>query len=293
MNNHESLPENAPDFDIEIQTSYINPEELIPEDLEKILREGKIINIRPIEALGRLVPPHADQVLVANSQPVPHEDEVLEGEISYGDKTLLVVYKPESGIGKGGMQKEFIPPKGSSPYYKKEIASWIVAKNMGLGYVFTPIIERDIGEGAGSLRPYIWGEILFDTSEESMPPKKEFQDLAFLDFLITAVDRRSENVVVTQNGRVKGIDNSLTFFGEGFFSNEPPRTSRLKIIFDDSTGRPIFNKVPLPENLLQNLRIFLNQETAIREELSQYLSEDEINGVFRRVHKLLDQEIFL
>ena len=276
--------------------SYINPEVIDLNTLEILLKEGEVQNIRPIEEHRQQVPPHADRVLLGDMN--SHADQLFEGEIPVPEspKKLLVVYKPESGINHGTARGKEIPlPKESSPYENKEIAAWIVAKNLNLKYLSFPATKRELKEGEGSVRPYIWGEPLELLSEEDTEAAESnreiLEDIALYDYLIQNIDRSPSNLIWNKDsGSLKVIDHSLTFFSEEYVERWHIKGPRLKIAYDTNER---LKAIPLPNRLLEKIEQFQANKPEIRQNLSELLTEREINGIFKRTEKLVERKIFL
>ncbi|MCL5406896.1 MAG: hypothetical protein M1429_00125 [Patescibacteria group bacterium] len=292
-------PELQPSEEEITNEQYLNPEKVEPTSLEKIMKEGEILNVRPIEEHFAKIPKHADRVLIGEA----HHDLLLEVEIAIPgeNKKLLVVYKPESGISKG-TDKSLLPqlPEKSSPYMKKEAATWEVAKSLELNHIAMPVVIRSLGEGEGSVRPFIWGESLESLSDEetdqALSNQKTLEELALFDYIIQNLDRRKSNLVWEENvkeRRLKAIDHSLTFFDEEFASQFAIKGPRLMIAYDNSADPPTLKNIPLPKELQAKLEILRDNEKTLRNTLSELLTQEEISGIFNRGKKLLERKIFL
>lgn len=279
-----------------IPEPYLDPELLDPDDVERILKEGEVQNIHPIEEIEQAVPEHADRVLVGDLE---HKDLAYSAEIVLPEgKKLLVVYKPESGVGQGPMKgKEIELPKESSPYANKEAAAWIAAKTLGLGHLTAPVVLRSLDEGLGSLRPYIWGEPLEIISPEARKKaysrRERLEEIALFDYLLQTIDRRLSNLLWTEDDKLKAIDHSLTFFNESFAERWHKKGPRLMVAYDNAYEPPHLRKTPLPEKLVGHLQGFVDSEQGVRGKLAELLTEEEINDIFERAQKMLKEGIFL
>jgi len=285
------------------QGQYLDPEILNPRDLERILKEGQVINIRPIENGPQEVPVHADRVLLGDIDhyAVEHKDvvEMAEIEIPESGKKLLVVYKPDSGINKGTMQGEPVPlPPDSSPYSHKEVAAWKVAHLLGIETV-PVVLRQDLPEGKGSLRPYIWGEPLellpSEVIDEALSRQGEdVENIALFDYLLQTLDRRNSNLLLTKSDKLLPIDNSLTFIDEVFALQYTIKGPRLRIAFDTQSGEsPRLKHTPLPERLTARLQGLLDKKSGLREKLADLLTEEEISGLFERTRAAIEAGTFL
>gem|GEM_PF-4734615 len=283
----------------ENQEKYLDPETLDSQDLERILKEGQVINIRPIENGPQVVPDHTDRVLLGEIEPYmpEHKDIVEMGEIEIPEsgQKLLVVYKPERGVNKGTMSGEPVPlPPNSSPYSHKEVAAWKVARLLRIESV-PVVLRQDLPEGEGSLRPYIWGEPLellpSEVVDEALNNRKEdVENIALFDYLLQTLDRRNSNILLTKNHKLLPIDNSLTFIDEVYALRFSVKGPRLRIAFDSETH---LKHTPLPERLITCLENLLDQKAELEEELHELLTKEEISGIFERTRALLNARTFL
>lgn len=282
-----------------LKESYIDPETLSPDELERMLREGEISNIHPIEELGQTVAPHADQVFTGELME-GHKDVVYEADVVLPEgKKLLVVYKPEKGIGQGNKKDKALNlPRETSPHINKEAAAWVVARALGLSDLTMPTIMRDdLPDGPGSIRPYIWGEPLSIISsgktDQALSDRQRFMEIAFFDYIIMGLDRKNENLIYADSGKLQLIDNSLTFFDDGFANQYHIKGPRVSVAFDHTTNPPRLKNEPLTEELVQSLQGFLDQEATITQELSWLLSPKEISDLFGRARRALEAGTFL
>lgn len=283
-----------------LEDIYVNPENIETEKLEAILKEGQISNVRTIEEHNQKVPPHADRTLLGDI--VPHADQIFEAEIPIpeeSNKKLLVVYKPESGINKGTDQGEIVPiPEKSSSHENKEVAAWVVAKNLGFQHLMMPVVKRELQEGEGSLRPYIWGEPLEilseDTKDKAFDNHETIEDIALYDYLLQTIDRKEANLIWDEdNKKLQAIDHSLTFFNENYADRWRKQGPRLQIAFDNSVDPPKLKYTPIPDRLITKTNNFIENKAQICQNLSELLTEEEISDIFIRVQKVQKQKVFL
>lgn len=282
------------------EDTYVNPENIETERLEAILKEGQVSNIRTIEEHNQKVPPHADRTLLGDI--VPHADQIFEAEIPIpeeNNKKLLVVYKPESGINKGTDQGKIVPiPEKGSLHENKEIAAWVMAKYLGLQHLVMPVVKRELQEGEGSLRPYIWGEPLEilpeDVQYQAFENHETLEDIALYDYLLQTIDRRDANLIWDKdNKKLKAIDHSLTFFSENYADRWEKKGPRLQIAFDNSVDPPKLKYTPIPNRLMLKIHNFIENKDQICQNLSELLTEEEISDIFIQAQKVQGQKIFL
>jgi len=282
-----------------LKEGYLDPETLSDDEIERVLKEGQIANLHLIEELGQPVSPHRDQVFTGELGE-KHRDVVYEAEVTSPEgKKILVVYKPDKGVGLGSLKDEELNlPPDSSSHSNKEGAAWIVAKALGLTHLTMPTIKRDdLPEGAGSIRPYIWGKSLALLPRErtalALQDRKRFQEIAFFDYVVMDLDRRNENLIYSDSDKLLLIDNSLTFFDDSFANNFHVKGPRVSVAFDHTTNPPQLKNEPLPQELVQSLQGLLEHEDNITQELSSLLSPKEISDLFKRARRALETGTFL
>lgn len=112
----------------------------------------------------------------------------------------LSVYKP-----KRGEYPLYDFPSGT--LYRREVASWLVAKLLGWGLVPPTVVTSGM-HGVGSLQIYIEAE------QEGEIRIEDLRHMALLDVLLNNADRKAEHCLLGDNNALWGIDHGLTFHAQ-------------------------------------------------------------------------------
>jgi hypothetical protein len=119
------------------------------------------------------------------------------------DRPLRAVYKPARGE----------RPLWDFPHrtlHFRETATYLVDAALGLGLVPPTIVrEGPLGEGSVQLFVDVVERVLSDDEETALEPR--LRDVAALDALVNNADRKRAHLLVTADGRLRGIDHGLTF----------------------------------------------------------------------------------
>lgn len=157
------------------------------EAVARALREA------PVAGVGRIVYSSNAAFLLELEAPDPDA----------ADRPLRAVYKPARGE----------RPLWDFPHqtlHFREVATYLVDAALGLGLVPATVL-RDGPYGPGSVQRFVHvrderlGRAARDELEERL------RDLAVLDVLVNNADRKSAHLLVTEDGRLQGIDHGLTF----------------------------------------------------------------------------------
>ncbi len=116
---------------------------------------------------------------------------------------LRAVYKPARGE----------RPLWDFPHrtlHNRETATYLVDAALGFGLV-PPTTVRDGPLGIGSMQLFVdvADRVLDDHEESALDPM--LRDIAALDVLVNNADRKRAHLLVTADGRLRGIDHGLTF----------------------------------------------------------------------------------
>lgn len=183
-----------------------------------------------------------------------------------GDGTAyLAVYKPRRGE---------IPlwdfPDGT--LYRREMAAYLTSQ--ALGWDFIPLtVIRDGPLGVGSVQLYI-DPVDEDYFQFRGMHRAELQRICLFDLLTNNADRKAGHCLKDRQGRIWAIDHGLTFHTQ----------PKLRTVIWDFCGEPF------PEPLVADLRAFLGDQERVahlRAALKPLLAPAEIEGFFRRAHRLL------
>jgi hypothetical protein len=226
------------------------------------------------------------------SEPAPFPEDpfpllehgVIEGIelIPWGSNyTFAALLRGESGSCCYGVYK---PRRGEVPLrdfpsgtlYKREVAAYVFARQLGWDIVPPTVIRQDGPHGIGSLQLYVEPragaagqfERLRDTH------RSDLQRMALFDLLANNADRKGGHCLLDVRGRVWGIDHGLTFH----------HVPKLRTVIWDFCGDPI------PSDLLDHLRAFRADATRMRElsdALERLITDQERDALVHRWDRLL------
>jgi uncharacterized repeat protein (TIGR03843 family) len=188
------------------------------------------------------------------------------GEVSDGDRTAAVVYKPRDGE----------TPLWDFPHGTlclREVAAYRVSLALGWPNV-PPTVLRDGPHGEGSVQLFVDhdpGEHYFTMRERRA---EDLEAVAAFDVLTGNGDRKSGHCLEALDGRLWVVDHGLCF------SERPV----LRTVIWDFAGQPV------PERLLDDVKR-LEPELragALRRELDGLLTAEEIDGTADRARALAD-----
>ncbi len=147
----------------------------------------EVLATEPIDIKGRIVDSSNSALLV---------------ELESG---MLAIYKPES----------FERPLRDFPpgLHRRELAAYIVAKELGLDLLPEVVIRTDLPFGVGSLQRFINAdfEIHYYHLLQEQRHLDDLSVLAYFDMIINNTDRKAGHVLIDQDDHLWAIDNALTF----------------------------------------------------------------------------------
>jgi uncharacterized repeat protein (TIGR03843 family) len=187
--------------------------------------------------------------------------------------SLLAVYKPCAGE-----RPLWDFPSGNLCY--REFVSYLVSQVLGWPNI-PPTVLRDGPHGEGSVQLFIEAEYeahyfnMRDTS--AFTP--EFRGIALFDYIVNNADRKGGHCLKDKHGQLWAIDHGLTFH---------PDYKLRTVIWD-------FCSESIPEPLLEDLtrlQKLLDKKSELQQTLKQYLNQQEIRALKRRVDYLLSRGHF-
>jgi hypothetical protein len=195
----------------------------------------------------------------------------LEGrDPAHRDEPLRAIYKPARGE-----RPLWDFPRHS--LHMREVAAYVVSAALDDGLV-PPTTLRDGPHGAGSMQLFVHG-----ADEESPLPRDnlevQLRGLAALDVLINNSDRKRAHLLVADDGRLRGIDNALSFL-----PYPHQRTVLIELGGD-----------PLPVPVATRVRALAADEprrTVLRTELGRLLEDDEVRAFDDRLDKLVASGVY-
>ncbi len=182
----------------------------------------------------------------------------------------LAVYKPRRGE---APLWDF--PQGT--LCQREVAAYVIARELGWPPV-PPTVLRDGPEGAGSVQLFVE----FDPNEHyftmlSSHPD-DFRRIALFDVVVNNADRKSGHCLLATDGHVFTVDHGVCF-------HEAPK---LRTVIWDFQGEDV------PRAMVDDLRSLAEKLEGhqVRAELSQLLSEREVDAVRERLDALISDGRF-
>jgi hypothetical protein len=187
------------------------------------------------------------------------------GEVSDGDQTALVVYKPRDGE---APLWDF--PEGT--LCRREVAAYVLAEGLGWPRI-PPTILRDGPHGPGAVQLFVQAdprEHYFTLRETRL---EDFRTVAAFDILINNADRKSGHCLQDPDGTIWLVDHGLSF------SVQP----KLRTVIWEFSGEP------LPQPICADLqRITADLESGrLRGDLLELIDEREVTATARRGRALV------
>ena len=186
-------------------------------------------------------------------------------ELTDGDRTGLGVYKPREGE---APLWDF--PRGT--LCNREVAAFVLARALGWPRV-PPTVLRDGPHGPGSVQLFVepsTGDHFFTLRERCLD---EFRTVAVFDVMANNADRKSGHCLLAPDGSIWVVDHGVCF-GE-----EPKLRSVIWDFAGDDIQAELLTDV---ERTAGELR-----SGALRDELHDLLTADEIEATARRAEGLL------
>jgi len=203
------------------------------------------------------------------------------GEIPYGSNAvfLLELEAELAAVPGEPLRAIYKPMRGEralwdfprNTLFLREAAAYLVDAGLGMGHV-PPTALRDGPFGPGSAQLFVHASEQSDDADRS-GLESELWDVAALDVLINNADRKRSHLMADREGRVRAIDNALTFL--------PYPRQRTALI---SLGGERLPKVTAAR--VQALAGDPERLAALRERLARLLSVVEIDAFGHRVEEL-------
>jgi hypothetical protein len=155
--------------------------------------------------------------------------------------------------------------------YMREVAAYVVSAALGDGIV-PPTTLRDGPHGPGSVQHFVHGAAdASPTSRETL--EEQLRSLAALDVLINNADRKRAHLLLGDDGRLRGIDNALSFLPY----------PRQRTVLIELGGQP------LPEVVATRVRALAadpSRRDALGRELGRLLDGEEVAAFDERLDQL-------
>jgi hypothetical protein len=179
---------------------------------------------------------------------------------------LLAVYKPAQGE---SPLWDF--PTGT--LYRREVAAYLVAKQLGWPRVPPTVVREDGPHGVGALQMYVVAEPERHYLVSNAEPEALWIEVAVFDVLTNNADRKSGHCLTDADGAVWVIDHGLTFHVD----------PKLRTVIWDFAGQP------LPRRLRADLERLAGalSSGALPGALGELISRRELTVLRRRLSAML------
>jgi hypothetical protein len=210
------------------------------------------------------------------------------GEVPYGSNAvfLLELDAPDPAEPDAPMRAIYKPMRGErtlwdfprSTLFLREVAAYLVDAALGIGHV-PPTALRDTPFGPGSAQLFVAPAQERVSGRDLEALEEQLRDIAALDVLINNADRKRSHLMLARDGRVRAIDNALSFLPY-------PRQRTALIALGGS---------PLADGLTRRLQAIAadtERLEPLRARLSRLLSGVEVDAFVNRVGELADDPTF-
>ena len=216
--------------------------------------------------------------LEAAHEVLVHGDIELLARMPYSSNATFLVRVERGDLAVNGIYK---PVKGERPLWdfpsglhRREIAAYELSDELEWNVV-PPTVERIGPHGPGSIQLFIDADFTqhYFTLVKNPLHHRDLRRLCVLDLLANNTDRKSGHCLLSEWGRVYGIDHGLCF----------SRDFKLRTVIWD------FANEPIDDHLLEGVQ---HVATGAIERLAPWLDEDEADALMQRARWLSESPIF-
>lgn len=210
-----------------------------------------------------------------------HGDLELVGRMPYSSNATFLVNLCHKGLEAQAIYK---PRQGERPLwdfpdglYKREVAAFLVAHELGWELVPPTVVRDDAPLKVGALQlfmPHHFEEHYFTLHESSDRYDAAFMQICALDLIINNTDRKSGHCLLGTDGQIWAIDHGVAFHHQ----------FKLRTVLWDFAGKP------LPQQLQTDLWAFLAR--GISEEIAALLNPLEQDAMLTRTRALATHGTF-
>ena len=161
----------------------------------------------------------------------------------------------------------------------REVAAYLVSEAGGWHFVPPTAFRKSGPEGPGSLQFFIDHDPEYHYFSFSVEDKKRLRPVALFDAVINNTDRKGGHVMADDKNTIWLIDHGICFHVE----------PKLRTVIWDFSGQVFTDKEC---QKLTGLRSNLDPNKPLNQQLSIYLSEEEIMAMVLRIDNLLNSKAF-
>jgi hypothetical protein len=227
-----------------------------PQDAEVLRR----LRSEQITGIGRVVYSSNAVFLLEMEGPDP----------AHPDEPLRAIYKPARG-------ERPLWDFPTQTLHMREAAAYVVSGALDDGVV-PPTTLRDGPHGPGSVQLFV-----HSPADDTHPPaaalEEHLRSLAALDVLINNADRKRAHLLLGDDGRIRGIDNALSFLAY----------PRQRTVLIELGGQP------LPKPVAQRVRELAaddDRRAHLRSELGSLLERGEVAAFEERLDQLAATPVY-
>ena len=212
----------------------------------------------------------------------------ISGEFLWGSNYTFLA---KVAFPAGELAGVYKPARGERPLWdfpsaslaKREVAAYVVSKEIGWNLVPPTVFREDAPLGAGSLQLFIDHDPEYHYFSLTPDDRQKLRPVVLFDFLINNADRKGGHVLRDADGYLWFIDHGLSFHV----------LEKLRTVIWDFVGEPI------PEDLCEDINRFRIRLSSANEEdnvlvdrLREYLGSGEIRALIRRADHLVKNAKF-
>jgi len=204
----------------------------------------------------------------------------LKGQFVYSSNyTFLVDVEDQHGLER--IQAVYKPARGERPLWDfpedtlahRETAAYLVSEALGWHFVPPTVFREDGPLGAGSLQLFIPHDPEHHYFNFSKDERSLLRQVVFFDMLVNNADRKAGHLLIDEQKKLWLIDHGICFHVE----------DKLRTVIWDYAGQRI------PARLRKdvgNLFARLQEDDAVRYQLIEHLSEEELGALVLRAGRL-------
>jgi hypothetical protein len=157
----------------------------------------------------------------------------------------------------------------------REVASYKLSERLRLNLVPTTVL-RDGPFGVGMVQRWITTDPSIDIVSFGQGADKSLRLMALFDAIVNNTDRKFGHLLLDSSGALFGCDHGVTFHVE----------DKLRTVLWQFSG------LPFDDTEIEVLSRAHGDSDVISKELNEHLTGDEIEALFSRVERLLEDSVF-